>query len=140
MQAGLETTNLLLGIMAIVSVIEGLVLIGLAVAGFMAYRRVMQLFDELEARHVAPLTARANAILDEVREIAHRVHERTERVDAAIQSTIDRVDGTADRVRSTVQDRASRVVGIVRGIRTAIESFLTTEGGRRPPASATGRL
>ena len=37
MSAELGTTNLLLGIMAAVSVLEALVMIGMAVAGFMAY-------------------------------------------------------------------------------------------------------
>jgi hypothetical protein len=36
----LGTTNLLLGIMAVVSVLEALLLIGMGVGGFMLYRRV----------------------------------------------------------------------------------------------------
>ena len=39
----LHMTNVLLGIMAAVSVLEALVLIGAGVGGFLAYRRVMQL-------------------------------------------------------------------------------------------------
>ena len=51
----LSTTNLLLGIMAAVSVLQGLVLIGAGVAGFLAYKRVTQLVTDLEARQIAPL-------------------------------------------------------------------------------------
>ena len=46
MTGELGTTNLLLGIMAAVSVLEALVIIGLGVAGFMAYRKVMELVAE----------------------------------------------------------------------------------------------
>ena len=40
MSGELGTTNLLLGIMAAVSVLEALVIIGMGVAGFMVYRKV----------------------------------------------------------------------------------------------------
>ena len=49
----LDTTNWLLGIMAAVSVLEALVLIGIGVGGFMVYRRVMQLVSDLETRQIA---------------------------------------------------------------------------------------
>ena len=41
MAGNLGTTNLLLGIMAAVSVLEALVVIGIGVAAFMVYRRVI---------------------------------------------------------------------------------------------------
>ena len=63
MSAELGTTNLLLGIMAAASVLEALVIIGMGIAGFMAYRRVMVLVDGIETRQVAPAMARVNAIL-----------------------------------------------------------------------------
>jgi hypothetical protein len=55
MEVDLSTTNVLLGIMAGVSVLQALVLIGAGIGGFMAYRRVMQLVNDLEARQIAPL-------------------------------------------------------------------------------------
>jgi hypothetical protein len=51
----LHTTNLLLGIMAAVSVLQGLLLIGAGVAAFVVYRRVTTLVADLEARQIAPL-------------------------------------------------------------------------------------
>jgi hypothetical protein len=66
MSGELGTTNLLLGIMAVVSVLEALLIIGMGVGGFMAYRKVMALVEGLEARQVAPAMARVNAILDDV--------------------------------------------------------------------------
>jgi len=126
MEANLGTTNLLLGIMAVVSVLEALLVIGMGVAGFMVYRRVMTLIQGLEERQVAPAMVRVNAILDDVKSVSAKVKEETERVDMAIKSTMDRVDDTADRVRSNVRAKTSRVVGFVRGVRVALESMLRT--------------
>ena len=125
MESQLGTTNLFLGVMAAVSVLQALVLIGAGVAGFMAYRKVMTLVNTLEGQHVAPAMGRVNAILDDVKVVTAKVKEETERVDHAIHTTIDRVDDTVDRVRWNVRAKTSRIVGIVRGARVAIESMLS---------------
>jgi hypothetical protein len=124
MESQLGTTNLFLGIMAAVSVLQALVLVGVGVAGYMAYRRVTTLMETLEERHVAPAMGRVNAILDDVKVVSAKVKEETERVDHAIHSTIDRVDDTVDRVRWNVRAKTSRLVGALRGARLAIETIL----------------
>jgi uncharacterized protein YoxC len=124
MNPELGTTNLLLGIMATVSVVEALVIIGMGIAGYMAYQRVMELVNGLEIRQIAPLTARVNAILDDVKIVTAKVKEETERVDGALHRTMDRVDNTADRVRSNVRAKTSKVVGMVRGLRVALETMM----------------
>ncbi len=124
MAAELGTTNLLLGIMAAVSVLEGLVIIVMGIAGFMAYRKFRMLVDGIETRQVAPAMARVNAILHDVQTVTATVKEETERVDRAIHTTMDRIDDTADRVRSNVRAKASVVVGFVRGVRVAIDWML----------------
>jgi hypothetical protein len=125
--ADLHTTNVLLGIMAAVSVLEGVLLIGIGVAGFLAYRRVMQLATDLEARQIAPLREKVDAILADVKTISARVAHRTERVDEAITGTIDRVDETAARVRAGMYDKVSQAAGVVRGVRAVIISLLHRE-------------
>ena len=122
--ADLHTTNVLLGIMAAVSVLEALLLIGAGAAGFLAYRKVMQLIEDLERRQVAPLRQKVDAILADVQTITASVSQQTERVDHAITGTFDRVDETADRVRSSVRERVYQAVGVVRGVRAAIMSVL----------------
>ena len=124
MASELGTTNLLLGIMAAVSVLEALALIGIAISGFMVYRRVMELVNSLEARQIAPAMGRVNAILDDMKIVTAKVKAETERVDQAINRTIDRVDDTADRVRSNVREKTSWFVGFVRGLRVAMETML----------------
>ena len=103
---------------------EALVIIGMGVAAFIAYRRVMELINGLEIRQITPLTARVNTILDDVKVVTTKVKEETERVDVAIHRTIGRVDDTADRVRSNVRAKTSKVVGIVRGLRIALETMM----------------
>jgi hypothetical protein len=127
MSGELGTTNLLLGIMAAVSVLEALIIIGIGVAGFIAYRKVMVLIEGLEARHVTPAMIRVNAILDDVKAVSAKVKEETERVDQAIHSTMDRIDDTADRVRSNVRAKTGRIVGFIRGLRVALEGMLQSE-------------
>ena len=136
----LDTTNLLLGIMAGVSVLEALLLIGIGVGGFMIYRRVMKLVEDLETRQIAPLREKADAILADVRTVTARVSQQTERVDHAISGTIHRVDETADRVKGSVRDKVNQAVGVLRGIRAVITSVLSTHDEHEQPASATGRL
>jgi len=124
MEANLGTTNLLLGIMAAVSVLEALLLLGVGVAGFLIYRRVMTLINDLEARQIAPAMARVNAILDDVKQVSNKVKDEAERVDSALRTTMDRVDDTAERVRSNVRAQTGRLVGILRGARVAIETMM----------------
>jgi len=126
MAGNLATTNLLLGIMAAVSLIQGLLIIGVGVACFMVYRRAMTVLTGVEERHLAPAMARVTAILDDVKGVTVKVREETERVDQAIRSTIHRVDDTADRVRSNVRVKTSWVVGALRGVRTAVEELLSS--------------
>jgi hypothetical protein len=136
----LQTTNVALIVMAVVSVLEALLLIGIGVGGFLVYRRVMQLVNDLEARQIAPLREKVDAILGDVKAVTARVNSEAERVDHAIHGTIDRVDHTAEQVKSSVMDKMNHAAGIVRGVRAAIVSVLHTDHRPKPPATAAGRL
>jgi hypothetical protein len=126
MTPNLDTTNMLLGVIATASAIEALIVIGIGVAGFIAYRRVMALVEGLESRHIQPTMARVRDVLDDVKTISATVKDETERVDHAIRHTVDRVDQTAQRVRTNVRIKTSRVVGFIRGARVALETLLET--------------
>ncbi|CAN5673042.1 hypothetical protein BH23ACI1_BH23ACI1_12120 [soil metagenome] len=136
----LETTNLMLGIMAAVSVLEALVLIGIAIGGFMMYRRVMRLVTELETRQIAPLREKVDGILLDVKAVTARVSEQTERVDHAITDTMGRVDDTATRVTSSVREKVNQATGVVRGIRAVLVSLLGGDSREEPPAPAAERF
>ena|SRR5688572_18971154 len=136
----LGTTNTILAIMAAVSVLQALVLIGVAIGAFLAYRRVMTLLNDLEARQIAPLRAKVDGILADVKSVTARVSHQTERVDHAISGTMDRVDDTAERVKSTVMEKVHHAMGIVRGVRAVIVSVIGNESRPKPPATAAGRI
>ena len=116
-----------LWIMAVVSVLQALLLIGIGVAGYLVYSRVMKLAADLEARQIAPIREKVDAILADVHGITARVNQQTERVDEAITGTIDRIDDTAARVRAGVFYRVNRMAGVVRGVRAVIMALLHSE-------------
>jgi len=136
----LHDTNVALFIMAAVSVLEALVLIGIGIGGWLVYRRAMQLVNDLEARQIAPVREKVDAILGDVKSLTARVNSEAERVDQAIHGTINRVDNTAEHVKSTVREKVNDAAGVIRGIRAAIVSVLQTNHGPKPPAPAAGRL
>jgi pyruvate-formate lyase-activating enzyme len=136
-EGNLDTTNLLLGIMAAVSVLQALVLIAAAIMGWRLYSQTMQTVRELEQRQVAPLVARVNTlmttvdgILVDVKGITSRVGQQTERVNSAISTTIDRVDETADRVKSSMGQRVQRIVGLMQGVRAAVSTIVNGNSRR----------
>lgn len=135
----LQTTNWLIGVIAVASAIQSLMLIGAAIVGYRLIRETARAVGELETEHIEPLRRQLDAILVDVQRITARVSDRTERVDNAINGTIDRVDETAERVKHSVRERVSRVTGIVRGIRAVIASLLTTDSTPEPHAQAGGR-
>lgn len=140
MPGDLDTTNMWLAIMAIVSLLEALLLIGIGVGGFLAYRRVMQFVNELEARQIAPVREKVDAILGDVKAVTARVSQQTERVNHAISDTMERVDDTAGRVKGSVRDKMNHAVGLARGIRAIVMSVLGHDGRHDPPATANGRV
>ena len=81
----LTTTNILLGIMAFVSLLQAFAVVGVFVAGFLLYRRVMDVVGGIEERQVAPAMSRVNAILDDVKDVTTIVHAETSRIGALLQ-------------------------------------------------------
>lgn len=142
MNAGnLDTTNLLLGIMAAVSVLEAIVLIGVGIMAYRLYGQAIRTVREIEQRQIAPLVARVNtlmtrvdSILIDLREVTTRVSTRTERVDSAIQHTINRVDETASRVRSSVHSRVQQAFSLFYAARAVVDGFF--HSGRRGSGGA----
>ena len=79
MEPNLATTNLLLGIMAAVSVLEALAIAGLVLGALLVYRRILQVVGGIEERQVAPAAARVNAILDDIKDVTSTVKEEAGR-------------------------------------------------------------
>jgi hypothetical protein len=134
-EGSLDTTNLLLGIMAAVSVFQAAVVIALAVLGYRVYGHVMRTMRELDERF-APLAAsvntlmtRVDGILVDMKDITGRLTRRTERVDSAIDATMHRANATAHRISGSVARRWGSMVAFMHGARGALGSFFNG-GGR----------
>lgn len=132
----LDTTNLLLGIMAAVSVLEALLLIGVGVMAYRLYARTLRAVREVEERRIAPLVAqvstlliKVDGILADVKDVTSKVTQQTERVDSAIRHTMDRVDETAGRVRESVAQRLNRVMALAQWGRGFVETLFHSRRG-----------
>ena len=137
MPGSLDTTNTMLAIIAAVSLLQGLVLIGLGVAGWKVYRLATQTIREIDERRVKPIAAKVEGLVDRAHNVTERVHhitervqKRAEKVDAAIDDAVGRVSHATTGVKSGVSDTVTRVAGAVTGLRAALVDALTTDERR----------
>ena len=91
MEANLATTNLLLGVMAAVSLLEALAVIGFFLGGVLVYRRIVRILSGIEERQVAPTAARVNAILDDIKVVTSTAKEATRLVDWVVRPIIESI-------------------------------------------------
>jgi hypothetical protein len=140
MEGSLEAINVPLWIIAVASVLEAVVLIGLMIGGFRLYRRVTETLADLEARQIVPLRGKVESILENVQSITARLDTQTERVDHAITGTMERVDETAERVKHSVRDKVAQATGVVMGVRAVIMSLFGNGPRPEPPTEAAGRV
>ncbi len=124
MDGNLATTNALLLIMAISLAIETLLLIGAAIGALVAYVRVMRLVETVEERHLVPLAGRVDLILENLGDVTATVKDEAARMDRAIHATAARVEGTAERVRRRVRAKTIPVIGVLLGLRRALEELM----------------
>ena len=114
---GLETTNLWLAVIAIVSVIQIMVLIVGAWFSYHLYVKTTRAANELESRYLMPLNTRVNRILDEAEDIAGRVKD----AESAVRNRIRHVADTGNEAVAAVRARSWPLVGILRGVRVAMD-------------------
>ena len=81
----LSTTNTLLGLLAILSVLEAFALIALIGGGLLFYRRFSQALAGFEERHIAPVSSRVNAILDDVKGVSATVRAASDATDSGVR-------------------------------------------------------
>jgi uncharacterized membrane protein HdeD (DUF308 family) len=93
MAADLTTTNILLGIMAGVSVLQGLVVVALLLAVVLLCRGVLQTVRRLEQHQLTPALARVNAILDDVQGVTSTVRAEAGRMDRFAEWIVERLGG-----------------------------------------------
>ena len=112
MTENLASTNSMLTIVAVATVIQAVVAVGAVIFALVLYSKATRAYDEVQRqvarriedleRQMAPLLARVGHALD----------------------TVERVDATVDRVTSTVRNKALPAIGLIRGARTALNVLL----------------
>jgi uncharacterized protein YoxC len=122
----LTTTNVLLGILAAVAVVQ---LTGLIVGGVMAWRAYQRSLDRLEALEqqvqaaVAPLAARVNTVMDRVERITERVDSGAEKLDHALAVTSHGAHIAMNVVNGNVQRTAAIAAALASGGRAALRAW-----------------
>jgi hypothetical protein len=97
MSLDLTTTNVLLGILAAVSVLEAIAVLGVFLGAAFVYRRLMKTIDGIELRHVAPATVRVNAILDDIKSVTSTVKGETSRMNQLLDWILDALGRRRER-------------------------------------------
>ncbi len=104
----LDTTNVILAVLAFASVIQTLVVIAAAYGALRAYQATTQLIDA----KLAPSLLRVEGLLANLEHTTAVVRTRTDDVNRAL----DTVQDTATRIGSVVWPRAAYVAGVAGGV------------------------
>jgi ElaB/YqjD/DUF883 family membrane-anchored ribosome-binding protein len=124
MTPDLQTTNTWLAILAIAGALQSLLLLGTAFGLFRIYRRTASALEALEQRHLAPISARASLIMDDLQDVTARVRN----VDDAVRAKLQGLDAAAAVAKDVVRDRLWPVVGVARAVGAGLRVFTN-----RPP-------
>lgn len=113
------TANTWLAILALSTLVETIVIIGVLVVAVVTMRRVSDQIARLQRDHVEPLAARLHAVADDV----HDGIGRLQSADDEIRRVVARsATGAADAVKAA-RDRIWPAIGVARGVAAAV-SFL----------------
>ena len=116
----LTWTNTWLGILAVISLIQFLIL---CAAGFLAYRmyqKAMTTIETVERLHIAPLRARVDSLLDQVQLMTDKVKHAQESVSDALRQ----VTGTGSAVAGAVKTKAWPLIGIFQGLKSVANTMM----------------
>jgi hypothetical protein len=126
----LQTTNIWLGILAIVSLLEFLMILGVGLLAFRLYREAMSTIQTIERAHVAPLRARVDLLLDQVEIMTDTVKHAQE----SVSDTLRHVTGAGTLVAGAVKAKAWPILGIIQGLKSAASAI--RKNGRTADSSA----
>ena len=131
MPANLDTTNTWLAILTVAVVIQTLLMLGAAIAGFVAIRRTTETVERLEHQYLSPLTSKVHAVTDDVQEVITRVR----RADDAVRAQIGRLDGLAHVAGHAIGARVWPVVGLSRAVLAAVRTLSSRSSTPSPPGT-----
>jgi hypothetical protein len=120
-----------LGVIAVASVLQVVLMLGGVVAGAIAYRRTVQRMDSLQRDVVDPVLQRVNTVLDDFHDVAGRVQA----ADEQLRDAVTRTTRGVGQATAVIGSRFWPVVGVAR----AIWAALNTIRDRHPRGRATPR-
>ena len=125
-----------LGVIAVASLVQSAVLIGLAVAGRRLSRRIEALQTRLE-RDVSPALRDLTRVSRNVAEISDIATLQARRLDLALADTIEKIEETtsvAQRLILRPLGPVADIVAFLKGLRRGIDVYfdLRAREGRRP--------
>ena len=109
MGGSVATTNVLIGVMAAMSVLQTMLIVGAGIAAFSLYRRVVTLIDDVDPREIRQAVTKVNEVLD------------------AVRSTVD----TAEAIGSGVQAKARWLSRVGRGLSVFVVELLKPHSRQR---------
>jgi len=119
MNPDLQTTNTWLAILAVAGALQSLLLLAAAVGLFRMYRSTASALAALEERHLAPISARATLIMDDLQDVTARAR----RVDDAVRAKLQGLDAVAKVAKDVVTERLWPVVGVARAVSAGLHAF-----------------
>src|SRR5689334_20284351 len=126
----LTMTNVWLGILAVISLIEFLMIAIVGLLAYKAYRQMMAVVENVERMHIAPLRARVDGILDEVEAITGKVKHAQDSVAAALHGAAS----AGSVFAGTVKAKTWPIVSVFKGVRMAAAAILDRNGKNNVPA------
>ena len=130
----LTTTNVWLGILAVVSLLEFLMIVAAGLFAYQMYKRVMTTIETVERVHIAPLRARVDGILDEVQAVTDKVKHAQESVGDALRQVV----GTGSMVAGAVRSKTWPIIGIIQGLKTAANTVIKNGKKDHPSVARYG--
>jgi hypothetical protein len=115
----LQTTNVWLGILAVVSLLEFLMIAGAGVLAFRLYKEAMSTIQAIERVHIAPLRMRVDLLLDQVEIMTDTVKNAQE----SVSDTLRHVTGAGTLVAGAVRAKAWPILGIIQGLKSAANAI-----------------
>jgi len=137
--SSMDTTNTWLAVMAIAIIVQTLLMFGIAIVAWRAMGQAADAVKQLEARHLAPLSARVTAVSERVTAVADDVQEviiRVRRADDAVRAQLDRLDNVAHVAGHAIGAKVWPVVGLSRAVGAAFKAF-TSRGTSSPSSPGT---
>ncbi len=131
----LTMTNVWLGILAVISLIQFLMVCAAGIFAYRMYQRAMTTLETVERVHIAPLRARVDAMLDQVQTVVNKVKHTQESVSDAFRH----VTGTGNAVADAVKSKTWPIIGILQGLKSAAASVIRN-GSRERPDSPYGGM